>query len=129
MLGALGTRLGIEILEVSASRAVATMPVRGNTQPYGLLHGGASIALAEHLGSVAAAAHAGPGRQALGIEVSATHHRSAREGTVTGTAAAVHLGGSVATYDVVICDDAGRRLCSARVTCLLREVRSRPPAP
>lgn len=112
-------RLGIEIVEVTAERAVGTMPVAGNTQPYGLLHGGASALLAETLGSYAAGTHAGPGRHAVGLELSATHHRSAREGVVTGTARALHLGRSTATYEIVVEDSQGRRLCTARLTCLL----------
>lgn len=119
--GGLADRMGIQFQEASAERVVATMPVAGNTQPYGLLHGGASVALAETLGSLAAAIHAGPGRGAVGIEVSATHHRSAREGEVTAVASAIHLGRRTATYEIVVTDDAGRRLCTARLTCLLLE--------
>ncbi len=121
--GTLMDRMGIELLEVSADRAVGTMPVAGNVQPFGLLHGGASAVLAETLGSYAANAHAGPGRRAVGIELSCTHHRSATEGVVTGTATAVHRGGRVATYDVVVEDPRGRRVCSARLTCMLIDVR------
>ena len=112
-------RLGIRVLEVSADRAVGTMPVAGNTQPMGLLHGGASALLAETLGSYAAHVHAGPGRAAVGIELSASHHRSASEGTVTATATALHLGRSTATYEIVVVDSASRRLCTARLTCML----------
>lgn len=115
-------RMGIELGHVDADGATATMPVAGNTQPYGLLHGGASAALAETLGSLAATAHAGPGRAAVGVELNATHHRSARAGTVTGTARALHRGRSLATYEVVVEDDAGRRLCTARLTCMLIDV-------
>jgi 1,4-dihydroxy-2-naphthoyl-CoA hydrolase len=120
--GGLGERLGIEILEASPERIVGTMPVDGNTQPFGLLHGGASCALAESLGSVGASMHAAMafGGYAVGIEISATHHRSARAGRVTGVATPLHLGGTVATYDIVITDDAGDRVCTARLTCLLR---------
>ncbi|WP_282943782.1 PaaI family thioesterase [Cellulomonas endometrii] len=121
--GTLMERMGIELLEVGPDRAVGTMPVAGNVQPYGLLHGGASAVLAETLGSYAANAHAGPGRQAVGIELSCTHHRSATDGVVTGTATAVHLGGKVATYDVVVEDPRGRRICSARLTCMLIDTR------
>lgn len=117
---ALHTRMGIEVLEASAERVVGTMPVEGNTQPYGLLHGGASVVLAESLGSIGSALHAGPGRIAVGIEINATHHRAATTGTVTGVALPVHLGGSLATWEVVVSDDAGRRLCTARITCMLR---------
>lgn len=114
-------RMGIRVIEVGAASAVGTMPVVGNTQPFGLLHGGASAALIETLGSFAAQAHAGPGRIAVGIELSATHHRSARDGVVTGTATAVHLGRSLASYEVVVEDGQGRRLCTGRLTCLLRD--------
>ncbi|MDQ0426899.1 MULTISPECIES: hotdog fold thioesterase [Cellulomonas] len=117
--GTLIARLGIDVLEVRPDGAVGTMPVDGNTQPYGLLHGGASAALAETLGSLAAVAHAGPGRAAVGVELNATHHRAARGGTVTGTARALHLGRSVATYEVEVADEDGRRLCTARLTCML----------
>ncbi|MCL2455266.1 MAG: hotdog fold thioesterase [Micrococcales bacterium] len=119
LAGALAGRMGIEILEVSAERAVASMPVAGNTQPAGLLHGGASVVLAETLGSMCADLHAGPGRAAVGIEVSATHHRAVRTGHVSGTATALHLGRSVASYEIVVEDDFGRRVATARLTCLL----------
>jgi len=122
--GTLLERMGIELLEVSARRAVGTMPVAGNTQPQGLLHGGASVVLAETLGSAAAAAHAGEGRTAVGIEVNATHHRSARAGVVTGTATALHLGRSTASYEIVLEDSESRRLVTARLTCLLIDSRS-----
>ncbi|RCV51671.1 hotdog fold thioesterase [Marinitenerispora sediminis] len=123
--GALGTRMGLEVLEASAERVVGRMPVEGNTQPYGLLHGGASCVLAETLGSVGSAVHAGPGRIAVGIEINATHHRSATEGFITGTATPVHLGRSLATWDIVITDDAGRRVCTSRLTCMLRDAPGR----
>jgi uncharacterized protein (TIGR00369 family) len=121
--GSLLERMGIELLEASAERAVGTMPVDGNTQPYGLLHGGASVVLAETLGSYAAGLHAGPGRHAVGIEVGATHHRSARSGLVTGTATALHLGRTTASYEVVVVDSESRRLATARLTCMLIEDR------
>jgi uncharacterized protein (TIGR00369 family) len=117
--GTLLERMGITLTEVTAERAVGTMPVAGNTQPHGLLHGGASAVLAETLGSYAATVHAGAGRHAVGVELNATHHRSATEGVVTGTATAVHLGGRMATYEVVVEDPRGRRLCTARLTCML----------
>jgi uncharacterized protein (TIGR00369 family) len=122
-LGALAARMGIRVLEWSAQRVVGTMPVEANTQTYGLLHGGASCVLAETLGSFGAAAHAMEsfGGLALGVEISATHHRSARTGTVTGVARPLHLGGTVATYEIVITDDSGARVCTARLTCLVRK--------
>src|SRR3954467_2961501 len=105
--GALGERMGIQITEATPERVVATMPVEGNTQPYGLLHGGASCVLAETLGSVGAAIHAyGLHRgNAVGVDINATHHRGPRGGIVTGIATPVHLGGSSATYEIVITDE------------------------
>lgn len=112
--------MGIEMVQVSAARTVATMPVEGNTQPFGLLHGGASCVLAETVGSVAASAHAvGQGKIAVGLEINATHHRGLRAGTVTGTAEATHLGRSTATYEIAITDEQQRRICTARLTCML----------
>jgi uncharacterized protein (TIGR00369 family) len=121
---ALTTRMGIELTEITAERVVATMPVAGNTQPYGLLHGGASVVLAETLGSVGAAVHAGPGRIAVGIEINATHHRAATSGIVTGVATPVHVGQTLATFEVIVTDGDARRICTSRITCLLRD---RPP--
>lgn len=117
--GTLFERMEMELLELAPDRAVGRIPVKGNTQPAGLLHGGASVVLAETLGSLAAQAHAGPGKQTVGIEVSATHHRGAREGYVTGTATAVHLGRTTASYEIAITDDAGKRVCTARLTCMI----------
>ncbi len=119
--GALGVRMGIEIEEASAERVVGTMPVEGNTQPYGLLHGGASGVLAETLGSVGAMMHGGSHKVAVGVDLNCTHHRAARSGRVTGVATPVHRGRSTATYEIVISDDQGKRVCSARLTCLLRD--------
>lgn len=119
--GTLPDRMGVEFLAAGPDRVVGRMPVEGNVQPYGLLHGGASCVLAETLGSTGAALHAAPDRVALGIEISATHHRSATSGTVTGVATPVHLGHSVATYEIVVTDERERRVCTARLTCILRE--------
>ncbi|MGD0924792.1 MAG: hotdog fold thioesterase [Streptosporangiaceae bacterium] len=113
--------MGITVTAATAERVTGTMPVEGNIQPYGLLHGGASCVLAESLGSLGAALHAGPGRFAVGIEISATHHRAATTGLVTGVATRVHGGRTTATYEIAISDDRGRRICSARLTCLLRD--------
>jgi len=119
--GELAESMGMEITEASPERLVARMPVAGNRQPYGLLHGGASVVLAETLGSLGAALHAGPERIAVGIEISATHHRSATSGHVTGTATPISLGRTLATYEIVIVDDEDRRVCTSRLTCLLRD--------
>ncbi|MFB6834366.1 PaaI family thioesterase [Streptomyces hydrogenans] len=120
--GHLGNRMGVQILEASAERVVGTMPVEGNTQPYGLLHGGASAVLAETLGSVGSMLHGGSSKIAVGVDLNCTHHRGARSGLVTGVATPVHRGRSTATYEIVISDEEGRRVCSARLTCMLREV-------
>jgi uncharacterized protein (TIGR00369 family) len=120
-LGELGDTMGIELLAASADSVAGRMPVAGNRQPFGLLHGGASVVLAETLGSIAANIHAGPERVAVGIEISATHHRSATAGHVTGTATAISRGRTLATYEIVIVDDEGARVCTSRLTCLLRD--------
>jgi 1,4-dihydroxy-2-naphthoyl-CoA hydrolase len=117
----LASTMGIKIVEASAERVVGTMPVQGNTQPYGILHGGASCVLAETLGSLGAALQAGPGRVTVGIEINATHHRAVSAGLVTGVATAVHRGRTMASYDVVITDEQGRRICTARLSCLHRD--------
>lgn len=119
-LGELDEKMGVEVLEESADRVVARMPVEGNRQSFGLLHGGASAAFAEALGSWAAVIHAAAqGRTAVGVDLSVTHHASARSGWVTGTATALHRGRSLASYEVVVTDDDGRRLCTARITNLI----------
>ena len=117
--GRLNDKMGVQLVEVSAERVVATMPVEGNTQPFGLLHGGASVALAETLGSIGSAVHAYPAKIAVGVDINATHHRSATSGVVTGVATAIHLGRSSTSYDVVITDEDGRRVCTSRITCAL----------
>jgi 1,4-dihydroxy-2-naphthoyl-CoA hydrolase len=117
----LSGRMGIKIVEASPGRVVGTMPVAGNTQPYGLLHGGASCVLAESLGSLGAALHAGTDRVTVGIEISATHHRGTAKGEVTGVATLLHGGRTVATYEIVITDELGHRVCTSRLTCLLRD--------
>jgi uncharacterized protein (TIGR00369 family) len=124
-LGELDEKMGVRILEQSAQRVVATMPVEGNRQSFGLLHGGASVAFAEALGSWAAVIHAGPGRSAVGLDINATHHRSARSGLVTGVATAIRLGGKVTSHEVVVTDEEGNRLCTARITNLIVEAPER----
>ena len=114
-------RMGIEVVEATPERLVATMPVEGNTQPYGLLHGGASVVLAETLGSIGAALHAGPGKAVVGLDINATHHRAARSRIDTGTATPITLGRTLACYEVVVTDEDGRRICTSRITCLVRD--------
>lgn len=124
--GRLAERMDIRFHELTPGRAVATMPVEGNTQPIGLLHGGAHVVLAETLGSFAATLHAGPGRVALGIEVNASHSQSVSTGFVTGTCTALSLGRSLTVHEVVVTDEQGNRLSTLRITNLLRSLP--PPA-
>ncbi|THV27340.1 PaaI family thioesterase [Glycomyces paridis] len=119
--GELGERMGIDVIAAAPERVEARMEVEGNRQPYGLLHGGASAVLAETLGSVGAMLHAGPGRLAVGVDLNVTHHRAAKSGTVTGVATPIHLGRSTATYEIVIENDEGRRICTGRLTCMIRD--------
>lgn len=119
--GALTRTMGIEFLELSAERSVATMPVEGNTQVIGLLHGGAHVVLGESLGSISSAIHAGPGRYAVGIEINASHSRSITEGLVTGTCTALVLGRTLCTHEIVMTDESGRRLSTVRMTNMLRD--------
>lgn len=120
MRGEIERRMGIVFLEASAERVVATMPVEGNRQPYGILHGGASVVLAETVGSIAAGLSAGPDGVPLGIEISASHHRSVASGVVTATATMIRAGRTLAAYDIRIVDEAGRAVCTSRLTCMLR---------
>ncbi|MEV0802674.1 hotdog fold thioesterase [Kribbella pittospori] len=120
MEGTLLQLMGIVVTEASPERVVATMPVKGNTQPYGLLHGGASCVLAESLGSIGSALHAATyDKVAVGVDINATHHRAVREGTVTGVATPIYLGRTTTSYEVVITDDRDKRVCTARLTCQL----------
>jgi len=118
-ISALDKKMGIEIIEASPKRLVAKMPVEGNTQPIGLLHGGANVVLAETLGSVGTQLHAGSERKIVGIDVSATHHKSATSGIVTAVATAITLGKTLCCYEIVITNDKGERTCTARITCLI----------
>jgi uncharacterized protein (TIGR00369 family) len=118
-LSALDKKLGIEMIEASPQRLVATMPVEGNTQPFGLLHGGANVVLAESLGSIGAQLHAGDKRRVVGVDINATHHKSATSGLVTGVATPVSLGKTMCCYEIVITNEAGERTCTARITCLI----------
>ncbi|MDO5499129.1 MAG: hotdog fold thioesterase [Propionibacteriaceae bacterium] len=121
----LDVKMGLEMLEVSADRTVGRMPVEGNTQPFGLWHGGATGVLAETLGSVAANVHAhAHGKIAVGVDLNATHHRSARSGWVTGTATALSLGSRLAAYQIELVDDDGNRIATARLTCQLVQGKS-----
>ena len=121
-LGALSETMGMVLVEARPERVVITMPVAGNTQPYGLLHGGANAVLVETAGSIGAAQHAGPGFMVVGLDISCTHHRGAKEGIVTAVAEPLSLGRTVTSYEVRITDEHDRPLCTGRLTCLLRPV-------
>lgn len=118
-IGALDKKMGIQILEASPRRLVATMPVEGNTQAVGLLHGGASVVLAESLGSIGTALHAGLDRRIVGVDINATHHRSATSGTVTGVATPISLGKTMCSYEIIITNEENQRICTARISCLI----------
>jgi uncharacterized protein (TIGR00369 family) len=122
--GELAQKMGIEFLELSAEHSVATMPVEGNRQVVGLLHGGAHVVLAESLGSMSSAIHAGPGRIAVGIEINATHSKAIREGVVTATCEALSLGRSLATHQITMRDEAGNLLSTVRMTNFLADQRT-----
>lgn len=118
-IGDLDKKMGIEIIEASPERLVATMPVEGNTQPIGLLHGGANVVLAESLGSIGTQLHAGADRKIVGVDINATHHKSATSGIVTAVATAISLGKTLCSYNVEVKNDKGERTCTARITCLI----------
>jgi len=113
------TKLGLEVTFVSAQRVIGRAPVAGNTQPFGLWHGGATAAIMETLGSLGANAHAGPGRRAVGTELNVSHLRSTTQGWVHAQASAVHLGRTSAVYQIDVRDDEGQLLASGRLSCRL----------
>lgn len=119
--GQLVQRMGIEFQKLTAEESIAMMPVEGNRQVIGLLHGGAHVVLGESLGSLSSAIHAGPGRIAVGIEINATHSRSVSEGVVTGTCRALVLGRTLCTHEIVMTDEQGRRLSTVRMTNYLKD--------
>ncbi|WP_100810761.1 MULTISPECIES: hotdog fold thioesterase [unclassified Microbacterium] len=120
--GALGNKMGMAWVEFTRERAVATMPVEGNTQPVGLMHGGAYVVLGESLGSMHANLLVGPGRLAVGVDINATHTRSATQGLVTGTCVPIHVGRSMTVHEIVVTDDQGRRLSTIRITNLIKDM-------
>jgi|SRR5271170_5362087 len=116
----LATRMGIELVEASPERVVTRMPVEPNRQPAGILAGGASAMLAESTASRAANLHAARyDKVAVGVEINATHHIAVRDGWVVATATAAHLGRTAASYEIIVETEAGKRVCTSRVLCLL----------
>ncbi|WP_295779514.1 hotdog fold thioesterase [uncultured Microbacterium sp.] len=120
-MGALAQKMGIEWVEFSVERSVATMPVEGNTQPVGLLHGGAYVVLGESLGSMAANLYAGSGKLAVGIDINATHTRSVTSGIVTGVCTPIHLGRSLTVHEIAVSDEQGRRCSTIRITNMIKD--------
>ena len=118
--GPLAKTMGIVITEASTSTVRASMPVGGNTQPFGLMHGGASDVLSATVGSIAAAIHGGPDHSPVGISLHCTHHKAARQGSVHAVAVPVRLGRTLTTHRIDITDDNGDTVCSATLTWLLR---------
>ena len=117
----LDDKLGITITDYDPERLVATMPIAGNEQPYGLLHGGATCALMETVGSWAAALHAGPDKQVVGIELNASYLRGATSGVVTAVCTPVRRGRTLATFLIEITDESGRPTATGRLTCLTKD--------
>lgn len=116
----LDEKMGFVLTELSPQRVVGSIPVDGNQQPFGLLHGGASGVLIESLGSMGAVAHGrADGKVAVGVDLNVTHLRAVRSGRVTGVATALHLGRSTAVYQVELTDDQGRTTAVGRLTCQL----------
>jgi 1,4-dihydroxy-2-naphthoyl-CoA hydrolase len=121
----LAAALGIEMVELSRERVVATMPVDDRTrQPFGLLHGGASIALAETVASFGAHVHIDRERfVAVGLEINGNHLRAKTDGIVRATAVPVHLGRSTQVWSIEIADEQGRLVCLSRCTMAIVERR------
>lgn len=123
-MGALADRMGIEMLEFDEEHAVARMPVEGNTQPVGLLHGGAYAVLGESLGSMHAnllATLDGSRRLAVGVDINATHTGSATSGWVTGVCRPLHVGRTLMVHEIVVSDERGRRCSTIRITNLVKD--------
>ncbi|CAN5808481.1 hotdog fold thioesterase [soil metagenome] len=125
--GTLGEHLGMEFSEIGENYLKGTMPVDHRTkQPYGLLHGGASVALAETLGSVASALVIDHSKWlCVGLEINANHIRGAKEGFVTGTCTPIHLGASTHVWDIKIHDEQSKLVCISRLTVAILKRRDK----
>ena len=121
--GTLMEKLGLEVLHVAADRIVARMPVAGNTQPYGLLHGGATASLCETVASFGTALAVGPDHLVMGIELNVNHIRAVREGHVTATGVPLHIGRTTAVWNMDVRDDEDRLVAVSRLTLAIRPVR------
>ena len=122
--GALGSKLGLEFLEVSPERVVARMPVEGNTQPDGILHGGATAALCETVASVGTAVAVGLEKRVMGIELNVNHIRAIREGFIVATGTPLHMGRTTGVWDIKVHDEEDRLIAASRLTVIIRERQS-----
>jgi 1,4-dihydroxy-2-naphthoyl-CoA hydrolase len=120
--GTMIERIGVEFLDVARERIVARIPVQGNTQPYGLLHGGATAALLETIGSLGTALLVGPARMVTGIELNVNHIRAVREGHATAVGTPLHVGRTTAVWDFRVHDDQGRLTAAGRLTLAIRPI-------
>lgn len=123
----LGEHLGIEFIEIGSNYLKATMPVDKRThQPYGLLHGGASVALAETLGSVGSALIINPEKNmCVGLEINANHIRGVKSGLVTGVAMPIHIGASTHVWEIKIYDEREKLVCISRLTVAILQLKNR----
>jgi 1,4-dihydroxy-2-naphthoyl-CoA hydrolase len=121
MAGTLMERLGIEWLDIGRSRVVARMPVEGNTQVYGQLHGGATAALCESVGSFGTAVVTGLDKRVVGIDITVHHLRAVRDGHITATGVPLRVGRSVAVWDMRVEDDDGQLVAVGRLSVAIRE--------
>lgn len=121
-LGGLADKLGIMFTHFSVEKLTATMPVEGNTQVMGILHGGASAALAETLGSMAAALHGAGKANPVGVDLNITHHKAGRSGLVYAECTPIHLGRRSTTHEIIITNEDGGRVATARITNMMLPV-------
>ena len=121
-LGALADKMGITVTEFTRERAVATMPVEGNTQPINLMHGGAYVVIGETLGSMHANYVAPEGKVAVGVDINATHTGSAVRGLVTAVCTPIRLGRTLTVHEIVITDERGRRCSTVRITNVYKDL-------
>lgn len=120
-MGTLMPKLGLEFIETGPERLVARIPVEGNTQPYGVLHGGATAALCETVASIGTALAVGPGKLVMGIELNVNHIRAVRDGHITATGMPLHVGKTTAVWDMKVHDDEGRLVAASRLTLAIRD--------
>ena len=121
-IGALAEKMGIEFLELSAERAVARMPVEGNTQPAGCCTAAPTSCSASRSDRWPRTCTPAPGKLAVGIEINATHTRSATSGWVTGTCTPIHLGRTLTTHEIAMTDEQGRRCSTIRITNMIKDL-------